>query len=132
MARQRTATIGLAGAALASFALCPPAGGAQASRASGPRLTGGARKLVSVCGRRHHASVVTQGTAVSARVRLGRHGAVFAVDRCSGGRWTRISRGKLRLGRRLTRALPTDAVGDLRVRLRVRRRTRTAYLHVTE
>ncbi|MDX6412557.1 MAG: hypothetical protein QOE91_2073 [Gaiellaceae bacterium] len=123
---------GLTGVALASLALSPPAGAAQASRASSLRVTGGQRKLVSVCGRRHHASVVTQGTAVSARVRLRRRGAVFAVDRCSGGRWTRISRGKLRRGRRLTRALPTDAVGDIRVRLRVRRRTRTAYLHVTE
>ena len=127
-----SATIGLTGAALASLALSAPAGAAQASGASSLRVTGGARKLVSVCGRRHHARVVTQGTAVSARVRIARRGAVFAVDRCSGGRWTRISRGRLRRGRRLTRALPTDAVGDLRVRLRVRRRTRTAYLHITE
>src|SRR4051794_1304130 len=133
MARQRTATIGFTtGAALASLALSAPAGATQAGRASALRLSGGARQLVSLCGRRHPARVVTQGTAVSARVRLRRRGAVLGVDRCSGGRWTRISRGKLRRGRRLTRPLPTDAVGDLRVRLRVRRHTRTAYLRVTE
>jgi hypothetical protein len=127
-----SATIGLTGVALAALALGAPAGAAQASRGSSLRVTGGARKLVSICGRRHHAIVVAQETAVSARVRLGRRAAVLAVDRCSAGRWTRISRGRVRRRRRLTRALPTDAVGDLRVRLRVRRRTRTAYLHVTE
>src|SRR3954462_3057798 len=130
-----SASIGLTGAALlASLALSAPAGAAQASGASSLRVTGGARKLVSVCGRRRLARVVTQGSAVSARarVRLRRRAAVLAVDRCSGRHWTRIRRGRLPPGRRPIQALPTDAVGDLRVRLRIRRRTRTAYLHVTE
>src|SRR5881397_219296 len=122
------ALLALALIAAAPAAASSPAGAAR--RAPALALSGGPTQVTSVCGRPHRALVVAQGARVAARIRLGRRRrAVLAIARCRDGRWSRLRRSVLR-SRRAGRALPTDAAGDLRVRLQARRRVRFAYVHV--
>src|SRR4051794_22140379 len=129
MAGRRTVAIGCATAAIAAGALPSGAAATEAARASTLSVSGGAAKAVTVCGRARRAAVVRQGAPATLRVRLrSRRRAVLTIARCGGGRWSRVSQKRLRARRRLTRRLPTLAAGDLRVRLRVRDRIRTAYV----
>lgn len=133
MAGLRTLAIGCAAVAIAAAALPAGADAAQATRAPALRVSGGAIKVAPVCGRPRRGAVVRQGARAMLRMRLSsRRRAVLTIARCSSGRWSRLSQKRLRGPRRLARRLPTEAAGDLRLRLRVRNRIRTVYLRVNE
>jgi pimeloyl-ACP methyl ester carboxylesterase len=124
--------LGIAAALALLLALPAPAGAAHTQRAPALKLAGGAVQRLAVCGRARRALIVKQGAAVSARLRPRGRRAVLSIARCRDGRWSRLSQNRFRHRRRARRALPTAAAGDLRVRLRIGRRLRMAYVHVAE
>ncbi|MGE4425173.1 MAG: alpha/beta fold hydrolase [Solirubrobacteraceae bacterium] len=106
-----------------------PAAGADAA----PRLklVGGGDASATICGTTKPVRQVAPGRALrvevpvarTRRAKKQRAGSTVVVDRCVDGRWRSIRTFRLsRTGRPLTAALPTgtDAIGDIRVRSRMR------------